>query len=207
MEKFNITKGRVKQKLQTRLEILSAAKELMQKEKKVTLEDVAKKAKISRATMYRYFSNIDLLFTEATLDIHHKSSEQIFKEVKDLSFTERFFYIQKHYNELAQKNETLFRRYLSSVLSESIVSNQPLRGARRMKSLNLALEPYKETLSEETFKKLVTIASVLMGIDSLIICKDVCNLNNEESDNTLKWALGMILKGISQENKKLNSLK
>jgi len=202
MKKPEITKGRVKQKLQTRSIILNAAKSLMQKEKKITLEDVAKKAKISRATMYRYFSNIDLLFTEASIDIHHKSSEQIFEEVKELTFANKIFYIQNHYNELAQKNEIVFRRYLSAVLTESIVSKKQLRGARRMESLNKALEPYKDTLSEDTFKKLVDVSSVLMGIDSLIICKDVCKLDNVETNNTLKWALDMILKGISLEEKK-----
>ncbi|MGH1436901.1 MAG: TetR/AcrR family transcriptional regulator [Lewinella sp.] len=200
MNRAEITKGRVKQKLQTRLEILNAARELMQEEKKITLEDVAKKAKISRATMYRYFSNIDLLFAETSLDISHKSTDQLFEEVKELTFAERIFHIQKHYNELAQENETIFRRYLSAVLSESIVSDEPLRGARRMESLKMALEPYKETLNKETFKKLIASASVLMGIDSIVICKDVCKLNKEESNDTLKWALSMILKGVSMEN-------
>ncbi|WP_296703836.1 TetR/AcrR family transcriptional regulator [Algoriphagus sp.] len=203
MIKSEINKGRVKQKLQTRLEILQAAKELMQKEKKITLEDVAKKAKISRATMYRYFSNIDLLFTEATLDLHHKTSEQIFEDVKDLPFAEKILYIQKHYFDLAQENETVFRRYLAAVLSESIVSNEPLRGARRMKSLNLALENYKGILNEDTFNKLINTTSVLTGIDSLITCKDVCNLDNEESYETLKWAMEMILKGIILDNQKI----
>jgi AcrR family transcriptional regulator len=173
MKEPKIQKGRVKQKRQTRSEILNAAKALMQEEKKITLEDVAKKANISRATMYRYFSTIDLLFTEASLDIRHKSSDQIFEEVKEMRFDERIFYIQKHYNELAQKNEIGFRRYLSAVLSESIVSKEKLRGARRMKSLNKALGPYKGKFSKANYERLISISSVLMGIDALIICKDV----------------------------------
>jgi AcrR family transcriptional regulator len=201
MKEPKIQKGRVKQKRQTRSEILNAAKALMQEEKKITLEDVAKKANISRATMYRYFSTIDLLFTEASLDIRHKSSDQIFEEVKEMRFDERIFYIQKHYNELAQKNEIGFRRYLSAVLSESIVSKEKLRGARRMKSLNKALEPYKGKFSKANYERLISISSVLMGIDALIICKDVCNLDNKETDDTLKWALEMILKGLSLEEK------
>jgi AcrR family transcriptional regulator len=200
MKKNDITKGRAKQKLQTRSEILRAAKELMQKEEKITLEDVAKKANISRATMYRYFPNIDLLFTEASLDIHHKSPDQISEDVKNMDFAERIFFIQKHYNQSALKNEIGFRRYLSSVLSESVVSKKQLRGARRMKSLNKALDPYKERYSKDTFKKIINIASVLMGIDSILVCKDVCELNNKEAENTLKWAIEMILKGVEVEN-------
>lgn len=199
MKKAKITEGRVKQKLQTRFVILNAAKALMQEEKNITLEDVAKEANISRATMYRYFSNLDLLFAEATLDLNHKSPEEIFAEVKDIPFAERIFHIQDHYNELAQENEIAFRRYLIAVLSESISSKEQLRGARRVNALNLALEPYKNTLTEETFKKLISISSVLMGIDALVICKDVCKLDNAATNETLRWALEMILKGISLE--------
>ncbi len=199
MKESNLKSGRVNQKLQTRLEILKAAKDLMHEEKKITLEVVAKQANISRATMYRYFSNIDLLIMEASLDFHHKSSDQIFEEVKDLPFEERVLQIQKHYNQLAQENEIVFRRYISAVLSESITSNESLRGARRVTSLKKALEPFKGKLNEDTFNKLINISSVLMGIDPLITSKDVCKLDNTEADETLQWGLKMILKGIAAE--------
>ncbi|MFN3195695.1 MAG: TetR/AcrR family transcriptional regulator [Chlorobiota bacterium] len=199
MKKSKIKNGRAKQKYQTRLDILDAAKALMKEEKKITLEDVAKKANISRATVYRYYSNIDLLFTEATLDLHHKSSDQIYDQVKGLKFTERILFIQKHYTELALKNETVFRRYLSAVLSESIITKEQLRGARRVKSLNKALETYKDEFTKSDFKKLIDISSVLMGIDATIACKDVCNLDDKETEDTLRWAMEMILKGMSLE--------
>jgi hypothetical protein len=83
------------------------------------------------------------------------------------------------------------------VLSESITSKKKIRGARRVKSLNNVLIPFKNDMDSDTYKNLITIASVLMGIDALIICKDVCDLNNEEANDTLQWALKMILKGIA----------
>ncbi len=199
MKKSEINTGRVKQKFQTRHQILEATQKLMQKEEKITLEDVAKEASISRATIYRYFSNIDILIAEASLDIKHKSPDEIFQEVKQMNLRDRLLYIQKHYNEHAQRNEIGFRRYLSVVLSESIVSGKPQRGARRVESLEKALTPLKDTLPKDTFKKIVTSASLLMGIDPIIVCKDICKLTNEEADHTLQWALEMILKGILQE--------
>ena len=198
----NQSKGRVNQKLQTRSEILKAARSLMHKKQKITLEDIAKKAKISRATMYRYYSNIDILITEASLHIQHKTPDQLFEEVREMPFNERILHIQNHYNVLAQKNEVGFRRYISAVLKESIVSKKQLRGARRVESLSKALEPFKENLDKDTYKNLISISSVLMGIDPLITCKDVCKLDNEETNTTLEWAIEMILKGISQENQK-----
>jgi AcrR family transcriptional regulator len=179
MNKMRLNTGRVNQKAKTRVNILDAAKELMQKEKSITLEDVAYKANISRATIYRYYANIDLLITEASLDIHHKSPDEFFEEVRNMPFEDRIFYIQKYYNQLAQKHEVGFRRYLSAVLSESITSKKKIRGARRVKSLKNVLIPFKNDMDSDTYKNLINIAYVLMGIDDLIICKDFCDLNNE----------------------------
>ena len=197
MNKQNLSQGRVKQKLQTRTEILQAAQALMQNDSKISLKDIADKANISRATIYRYFSNIDILFLEAALDIDHKSADEIYEEVKEFSFDDRIFYIQKHFLELAQKKEVVFRRYLSAILSESITSKEPLRGARRVKALHKALESFKDQLDPDTYKNLINISALLTGIDPLLVCKDVCDLDNDAAEDTLKWALEMILKGIA----------
>jgi AcrR family transcriptional regulator len=197
MKQTNITTGRVNQKAQTRAKILEAAKALMKRKQAITLDDVAEKANISRATIYRYYSSIDTLIAEVSLDVQHKSPEEIAEEVKNMSFEERLFFIQQYYNELAQKNETAFRRYLSVVLSESVSSKKKLRGARRLKSLSKALKPYNKDMDKESYTKLLYAATLLTGIESLIVCKDVCELNNEESNNVLQWAMQMILKGIN----------
>lgn len=199
MKKDDQLTGRIKQKLQTRSEILKAARVMMHKKKKITIADIAKKANISRATMYRYYSNIDILFTEASLHIQHKTPDQLSEEVQEMNLKDRILHIQNHYMVSAQKNEVGFRRYLSAVLTESIVSKKQLRGARRVESLNKALEPFKVNLDNDTFKKLISTSSVLMGIDPLITCKDVCKLNNEETNETLEWAIEMLVKGILQE--------
>jgi len=200
MKEEDQPKGRIRQKLQTRSEILKAARAMMPKKRKITLEDIAKKAKISRATMYRYYSNIDILITEASLHIQHKTPDQLCEEVNELSFKDRIIHIQRHYNTLSQKNEVGFRRYLSAVLTESIVSKKQLRGARRVESLHKALEPFKGNFDADTYKKLISISSVLMGIDPLITCKDVCKLTDEETNCTLEWAIEMLVKGMAEED-------
>ena len=166
MKKDIPSNGRVNQKAKTKTKILGAAKKIMNFERMITLEDVAKKANISRATIYRYYDNIELLIMEASLDIHHKSPDELFYEVKSMSFEDRIFYIQKHYNQQAQEHELVFRRYLSAVLSKSISSAEKLRGARRVKSLNNVLDAFKNDMDSYTFKKVKSVASVLMGIDS-----------------------------------------
>jgi AcrR family transcriptional regulator len=167
---------------------------LLQKEKDITLEEIAEKAGISRATIYRYYSNVDLLTMEASLKNYHKTPEEFYEAVKAKSLEERLLYIQKHYNYFAQENETVFRRYLSAVLVESFSSKEKLRGARRLKSLDKALQSFEKDLDKDDLEKLKNSASVLMGIAALVVCKDDCALDNKEANETLAWALEMILK-------------
>ena len=196
MNKLSLEKGRIKQKQQTREEILKAARSLMNRKKKITLEDVAEKASISRATIYRYFSNVELLFTEASLDIHHLAPDELLEHVHKMPLKNRLLYIQNYYNQLAQKHELGFRRYLISALTESIVSKKKVRGARRIETLKLALQPYKNEMTKKQFDNLIHASTLLMGIDALIVAKDVCGLSNEEANKVQKWALELILKGI-----------
>ena len=200
MNKLSLKKGRVKQKLQTRTEILKVAKQLMKQTKRVTLEDVAKKASISRATIYRYFPNIELLFKEASLDIAHPSPEEVLQSIEKTGLTTRVLNIQKHYNQLAQAHEIEFRRYLSQATIEAISSRKKVRGARRVQTLKLAVEPFKNIFKQTDYNRFINSASVLMGIDALIVCKDVCGLNNEQAEDTLSWALRNLMKGLEIKN-------
>ena len=196
MNKISLRKGRINQKNKTRTRILDAAKALMSKDKEISLEDVAQKAKISRATIYRYFPSIELLCSEASLDIHVVSPERLHKQVADFPLEEQILFIQNYYTRLAQDHEMIFRRYLSAVLKESITTKKKIRGARRVEAMNIILDPFKNELTKNDLKNLKNISTILMGVDPLIVAKDVCGLTNEESNETLKWAIEMILKGI-----------
>jgi len=191
-----LKEGRINQKLQTRSEILKSAQVLLNKEPKISLEKVAEHAGISRATIYRYFSNIELLTTEALLHTHFLRPEELEKKVTGLSLEETLHTVQSHYNRISQAHELVFRRYLSVTLKESIVSKKKLRGARRVEALKLALRPFEGLLSKEDHKRLIHISTLLMGIDALLVCKDVCELDDKEANELLEWALDLILGGI-----------
>jgi AcrR family transcriptional regulator len=197
MNKISLNKGRVKQKSKTRNQILNSAQKLMSNKGNITLEEVAEHAQVSRATIYRYFPNINLLCSEASLDINFKTPEILNDIVAAKSLNERIHYIQNYYNTLALEQEVLFRRYLITVLNESLNSkNTKIRGARRVEAMSLVLTPFKEDMEKQTLENLKNISTILMGIDSLITAKDVCGLSNKEANSTLKWGIEMILKGI-----------
>ena len=196
MSRLSLTRGRVKQKHETRLHILAAARELMKTKKKVNLNAVAAHAGVSRATVYRYFPSINLLYLEASLDVLHKSPAELNEEIEKLSLGDGISHIQQYYNTLALDHETAFRRYLASALNESVHSRKKIRGARRVTAFDHALSKKVKGLGKSDKTKLKNLASVLSGIDAIIACRDVCGLNKEESANTLEWGMEKILLGL-----------
>ena len=193
MKNEYLRQGRTAQKQKTREKILQAAHQLQHKGDEFTLEKVAELAGISRATIYRYYSNKDVLSAEAVLDMRTRSPEQILLEQKDRSLQEAFLGIQEYYNQLAQDNERAFRKYLSVLLDEDNQVNE--RGARRVRTLTGAMDKYEVPLSQEEKKKLVYMATLMMGIEALIVTRDVCRLDENESKEVLKWGLNTLLKG------------
>ena len=186
--------GRAKQKQKTRDRILDSAQKFLSEGVDFTLEDVARDVSLSRATVYRYYSNIDILSREAGLALQTQSPEAIVASLRTLNTQGKVKGIQAYYNQLAVSNEAAFRKYLSVAVTASSDARQ--RGARRIKALRLALADSDMSLTEEETKKLVVVATALMGIEALIVTKDVCKLNDEQSLEALDWGLEMLMKGL-----------
>lgn len=192
MKSEYIETGRTNQKLETRSKILASAQYFLNQGQKFGMEDVAKKTGVSRATIYRYYSNIEILSAEAGLDISTKSPETIHEELEGKTLCEKILGVQDYFNVLAIDHENAFRKYLSTV----IVSDAPemKRGARRKKSLELILK--NTQLSSNEKKDMVNLLTILMGIEPLIITKDVLDLDNNSSSELLTWGMELLLKGL-----------
>ena len=195
MNEDYINAGRSQQKQKTRDRILNAAQNLLSRQSSFTLEDVARETELSRATIYRYFSSSETLSHEAALDLGTKSSEEVLDSIPGNSLNEMIHGIQAYYNELALDNESTFRKYLSIVITQPPEGRQ--RGARRHHTLALALDQFDNLLDDHEKKKFMVVATALMGIEPLIVTKDVCRLSDQESVEVLSWGLQMLLEGIS----------
>ncbi|WP_138991181.1 TetR/AcrR family transcriptional regulator [Larkinella sp. C7] len=206
MKKEKFTTGRIKQKLATRNRILETAQHMLETGTLVSLEEVAKAMNISRATIYRYYSDVDLLYTEAALSLRVKQPADFMADTQSMGLPESLLYVQGYFNAHAQLHETTLRKYLSVVLNESIQagSSGPLRGARRPAALEAILQPYIKQIGVENYNRLKQIITVLSGIEPLIANKDVNGLSNEASQELLQWALTMILKGMGVDGHSLD---
>ncbi len=202
MKEKYIHTGRTNQKQETRNKILASAKFFLNAGQEFNLEDVAKKSGISRATVYRYYSSLEVLAIEASLDISTKSPEIINNELKDNTLDQKIIGIQDYFNALSLRHENTFRQYLSTAIVPT--SSEIKRGARRKKTLQLVLEDSGFTSKEKT--DLSNLLTILMGIEPLIITKDVCGLNNQDSLKLLKWGMELVLKGFeASKNKPLKT--
>ena len=186
--------GRTGQKEKTREKILRAAHQLQQNKGGFSLEKVAQLAGISRATIYRYYSNKDVLSAEAVLHMRTLTPDQILADLNDVPLEEAFMEVQRYYNELATNNERPFRRYLSVLLNED--NQVSVRGARRVRTLSQVLKDRPTAISQGTQEKLVYMATLMMGIEALIVTRDVCQLDAKSSDEVLRWGMKTLLKGV-----------
>lgn len=189
--------GRTNQKTETRSKILISAQYFLNNGLEFNLEDIAKRTGISRATVYRYFSNVDILAAEAGLDVNTKSPETIYKNLEGTDLEDRVLEIQNYYNTLTIDHEKLFRKYLGTILGATASTQK--RGARRKKTLRLVLE--KTNFTPEEKENLSNLLTILMGIEPLIVTKDVCGLDNQKSIELMKWGIQLIFKGLMDPEK------
>jgi len=191
----HLQSGRREQKLNTRSKILMAAHTILENGKALTMEAVAKEANISRATIYRYYSNVDSLSTELILHLHIPNKEDMVEELKTQQLDTALLSIQNTYLDFILENEAAARKFLGAILSSS--DPKLVRGKNRLMALQYYFASKNVAWDKKTTEKLIHVAVLLMGIESVIVSKDVCGLDAKKSKETLRWGLKMMLKGIS----------
>ena len=177
---------RVNQKRRTRAELLRAARELTEKGLQPSVAEVADHAGISRATAYRYFSKPDEMIREAALDavasdmgLHLPAGDS-----QSMAVDERVAEVIGQVLAMVEANEPIFRALLASTVTGT---NKTKRGGRRVGWLGEALEPLKPSLPPAEFKRLVCGLSLLTGIETLVVLKDVCGLSSGEARDVSVW--------------------
>lgn len=186
--------ARQNQKLRTKEKILESARQLLAQGKDYTLADLAARAQVSRATIYRYYSNIDVLYAEAVLELHSSKPDLVLQGLKGSTLVERLLEVQDFYNTLVMDNEPAFRKYLSIVVNSTAA--QGVAGNRRLEHWQSALSPGNIPLTEEETRLLLHLASILTGIEPITVTKGVCGLPDAAAKETLQWGLQMVLKGM-----------
>lgn len=192
----NIESGRIAQKMKTRKMLLVAANKMMIQGEETSVERVAQAAGVSKATAYRYFSNKEILQREASLDHKSESKEDLFSSYSAEDLTGRIDKLIQYHFDVLTNNESEFRLYLSAVMQESVQHKLSYsRGGRRVLLTEEALISLKNAMLKDEFDKLVSAISIVLGIESITVLKDLCGYENDKILETWRWMINNIING------------
>ncbi len=189
---------RLAQKLRTRAALLRAARELIAEGQTPTVTEVADAATVSRATAYRYFPTQEALLVEARLDETAPTVASLFGAGAPTDPEDRAALVQNVLYDLARDNETQYRVFLRGSLTRSLQNangtEEPLRGARRAALLAEALEPLAGELPAEEIERLKTALAMLVGVESMVVLRDVLRLGHDDARDAGEWAVRQLLR-------------
>jgi AcrR family transcriptional regulator len=209
---------RVQQKGRTRNALLAAAVQLLTAGAQPSVADVADAAAVSRRTAYRYFPTQEQLLVEAALEgvrgIMSQAIEQGDGKHRDPDDVEaRLDRAVKALQRSAVDNEQLLRTMIRLTVSApdgEARGGAPIRkrGYRRIEWIALALEPVKKKLGKRRYERLVSALAMCVGIEALIVLRDLRGLPESEAEEVSRWAARTLLResldeaGVSRPRRK-----
>jgi AcrR family transcriptional regulator len=198
---------RANQKERTRAAVVEAASEMLRLGMQPTLGEAAQRAKVSRATAYRYFPTQEALLIEVSLV--NPAAEPVEQWLAGLpaggEAADRLQGLLATFNpivlEEAVSLRTGLRSYLDAWLEQHRKGVEPtgIREGRRMRWLNEVLAPLKGKLSAARLKRLQHALSLTLGVEAIVVLKDVCQASDREALNALDWAAQALLRAALEE--------
>ena len=202
-------KERVQQKGRTRRALLTAAVQLVTAGAQPTVAEVADAASVSRRTAYRYFPTQEQMLVEAALEgvrgIMAQAIEGGADARPDIENVEaRLDRAVKALQKSAVANEQLLRtmiRLTVSAPATSAAGDPPVRrrGYRRIEWIALALAPVKQKLGKRRYERLVSALAMCVGIEALIVLRDLRGLGESEAEDVSRWAARTLLRESLEE--------
>jgi AcrR family transcriptional regulator len=200
------TERRGNQKQRTRKDLLSAAARLMKDGRHPTVAEVAKEARISRATAYRYFPSQDALLAEAPVDGVVPTPEQLFDGDTSKDPEERIDRAERALHDIVYANEPQLRVMLSKLLASPAGRHDrdgpPLRQNRRGRLIAAALEPARKRLDDSTYELLAAALAPLFGTESMVVFSDVLRLSPRKARAVKSWAIRALVRAALEESRK-----
>ena len=188
---------RANQKYRTRAAIVEAAIELLRDGQRPTVAQAAAAARVSRATAYRYFLNQDALLAEAAA-IGPVAEIEAMLEDRSGDPRSRLLALQAAFNRIVLKEENAMRMALRTYLDAWFAARErgetspDVREGRRVRWIAAAMGDGKPELQVHEQRRRAALA-LTMGIEPLLIMKDVCGLDAKEAQSVLRWLAETLL--------------
>lgn len=198
--------GRLNQKRRTRNAILAAAAEITRYGQIPTVAEAADAAGVSRATAYRYFPAQNRLLIEAALETTTPVIEALINQSsQSVDPAIRLDAVVHAIQTTVIANEGAFRTMLRFALESRAApvpseqeTDQP-RGARRIRWIENALAPISPQLPLHQQARLVAALALCVGIESIVVLRDICDLDPDEAEAVTRWAAQTLLRAVLLE--------
>jgi AcrR family transcriptional regulator len=200
---------RANQKARTRAAIVEAALRLYRGGATPTVAQAAAQARVSRATAYRYFPTQEALLVELVVTPGVARVEGLLADLSTGDVEQRLLLLLDTFGPLVIAEETQLRQALRVYLDTWLRSRRhpdaeapAVREGRRMRWLDQVLGPLPG-LSEAERRRLRAALALTLGIDSVVIMKDVCGLDDDEALAVLRWVATTLLRAALDERSPL----
>lgn len=182
-DSIKTSKGRESQKNRTRKVLVAAAGELVRAGKQPTVSEVAEAAGISRATAYRYFPTQEMLWAEVAL---FAVGGPLFRPAAaGVSMGEAVGQLVRRVGIWSFENEQPLRTILRLSLDPGTGVRRP---GHRVEWIADALAPARHEMDPEVYDKLTKSLALMMGIDPVVVMKDIAGATREEALDALEWS-------------------
>ena len=185
---------RANQRYRTRKDLMDAAGRLMKNGHKPSLEEVAEAARVSRATAYRYFPNVEALLAEAPLDAGAPDWDALFAGDGSTDPEER-----------VDRAEAAIRLMLSATLAraagEGADETVPYRQNRRTPLIDAALAPARTRFKKASYGRLRAALAMIFGSESMVVFRDVLRLDATVARDVKSWAVRALVRAALAESR------
>jgi AcrR family transcriptional regulator len=195
-------RDRSNQRQRTRKDLLRAGARMLRRGDQPTMADIAVEAKVSRATVYRYFDSIDALLCEAPVDEVVPAPEELFADADRLSVADRVALAERTLHEVSWRNAPQLRAMLAHTLRQSLDPSRdgvPLRQNRRVPLIEAALAPARDQLDDATYAKLCAALALIFGTEAMVVFEDVLQMDEDEAREVKQWAVRVLVDGAMGE--------
>lgn len=195
----------VNQRLRTRKDLLAAAAALIKSGRELSIDEVAKAALVSRATAYRYFSDISDLVIEVGIDESLPEAKQILSDSPTTDLVDRLDRAETVMHDFICKNERQLRLLIAHSVTKAkangVTSATPARQNRRSDYIKAALEPHAGELDKRSYKKLSEALALIFGPEALIVFQDVLQLGPQRAREIKQWMIKSLVAAAIKESK------
>ncbi len=162
------------------------------------MEEAASATGISKRTAYRYFVSQEHLLADAALEALRPQMDEMLTSVavSDDVYA-RVATLAVGLHRLAEEYDAELREMIRASLSRSAKAaegNAPRsRGGRRLDWIRTSIEPLRAKIPAASFETLTDSLAVCLGIDALMVLRDVCGLSGEKIEARMIWMANALL--------------